>query len=80
MLLLGNLWVFGAFPPPFVLGDQMLCLQTQPHSRARRAMLPSPGVGDLGPYCAYMYSETGALEMVWVGGGWRLHWLPRPLL
>lgn len=21
-----------------------------------------------GLYCAYMYSETGALEMVWVGG------------
>lgn len=27
----------------------------------------------------YMYSETGALEMVWAGGC-RLVWLPRPLL
>ena len=37
------------------------------------------GTGEALGALPYMYSETGALEIVWAGGC-RLVWLPRPLL
>lgn len=65
----------GAFLPGISMGGPQLAfdaflptwLSGPKHAAHRPIPLP------------YMYSETGALEMVWAGGC-RLVWLPRPLL
>lgn len=54
-------------------------LQIQLPQGQEKRHSPSPACWGEAPGAPpYMYSETGALEMVWAGC--RLPWLPRPLL
>lgn len=62
---------FGLWYPPFPMcfwGPNTLSIS--PASlQGWESYAAQPGCESLrGPNCAYMYSETGALEMVWVGG------------